>query len=283
MKRSARPKPLRLREDPALRETVTTLLERDWSPEQISGWLRRQGSETPTLGISHETIYRSLFIQTRGVFRAAVKKHLRTRRMFRHARSHRVSTRDRIVDAMSIRDRPTVIDDRAIPGHWEGDLLVGTKNRAMATVVKRHSPCTVLCHLRNKSTTTVVESLVRQLRRLPPQILKSLTWDCGRELAAHKTLTLATAMAVYCCDPGSPWQRGTNENTMGYSGSTFRKGLDWRGIPNPNSMRLPPNSMPGHAKRSDLTHRRKRLTTCCADRLNPHPLKMGGLLSDSVS
>jgi IS30 family transposase len=125
VKRSARPKPLRLMEHPALRETVTTLLERDWSPEQISGWLKRQGTEAPTLGISHETIYRSLFVQTRGVFRAAVKKHLRTPRMFRHARSHRAGTRGRIVDAMSIRDRPTVIDDRAIPGHWEGDLWNG--------------------------------------------------------------------------------------------------------------------------------------------------------------
>jgi IS30 family transposase len=209
----------------ALRETVTTLLERDWSPEQISGWLKRHSLATPTMRISHETIYRSLFVQTRGIFRAAVKKHLRTRRMFRHARSHRVGTRGRIVDAMSIWDRPTVIDDRAIPCHWEGDLLIGTNNSAIATLVERHSRFTVLCHLRNKSTTTVVESLVRQLRRLPPQILKSLTWDRGLELAAHKTLTLATAMAVYFCDPGSPWQRGTNENTNGLLRQYFPKGI----------------------------------------------------------
>jgi len=156
--------------------------------------------------VSHETIYKSLFIQIRGLFREELKKHLRTKRMFRHAKSHQTVQGGQIVDAISIRERPAEIEDRAIPGHWEGDLIMGSKNSAIATVVERHSRFTVLCKVSNKTTIAVVQSLTTQMKKLPEQILKSLTWDRGQELSAHKAFTMATDMAVYFCDPSSPWQ-----------------------------------------------------------------------------
>ena len=165
--------------------------------------------------VSHETIYKSLFIQTRGVLREELKKHLRTRRMFRQAKSPKSGSRGQIVDAISIHERPAEIEDRAIPGHWEGDLIVGGGNSAIATVVERHSRFTVLCKLRSKNAASVVHSLSAQMKKLPRHVLKSLTWDRGQELSAHKAFTMATDMAVYFCDPSSPWQRGTNENTNG--------------------------------------------------------------------
>jgi IS30 family transposase len=177
-----------------------------------------------TMCVSHETIYKSLFIQTRVVLREELKKHLRTKRMFRQPKSHKSVSRDQIVNAISIRERPAEIEDRAIPGHWEGDLIVGGGNSAMATVVERHSRFTVLCKLRSKNAASVVQSLTTQMKKLPQQMLKSLTWDRGPEPSAHKTSTMAKDMAVYFCDPRSPWQRGTNENTNGLLRQYFPKG-----------------------------------------------------------
>ena len=224
LKSSKRPKPLLLGENDSLREIVACLLESDWSPEQISGWLKKYSNDGKQMSVSHETIYKSLFIQTRGLFREELKKHLRTKRMFRHAKSHRVSTRGQIVDAISIRERPAEIEDRAIPGHWEGDLIIGSNNSAIATVVERYSRFTVLCKLDSKRATSVVQSLTEQMKRLPKQVLTSLTWDRGHEMSAHKSFTMATDMTVYFCDPSSPWQRGSNENTNGLLRQYFPKG-----------------------------------------------------------
>lgn len=225
LKRARRPKPLLLAENAILRDTVCRLLEEDWSPEQISGRLRQsQAIGGPKMYVSHETIYKSLFIQAKGVFREELKKHLRTKRMFWHARTHRVSSRGQIADAISIRERPAEIEDRAVPGHWEGDLIIGTNNSAIATVVERQSRFTVLCKIKNRKTSSVVGALRDQMLRLPQHLLKSLTWDRGQEMSAHKAFTVDTDMMVYFCDPSSPWQRGTNENTNGLLRQYFPKG-----------------------------------------------------------
>ena len=224
LKRSKRPKPLLLRENEALRSEVARLLEADWSPEQIAGWLKKTSCDGKQMCVSHETIYKSLFIQTRGLFREELKKHLRTKRMFRHAKSHKVSARGQIVDAISIRERPAEIEDRAVPGHWEGDLIIGSNNSAIATVVERQSRFTVLCKVDSRKAQAVIESLTEQMKRLPQSVLRSLTWDRGKEMSAHKKFTMATDMAVYFCDPSSPWQRGSNENTNGLLRQYFPKG-----------------------------------------------------------
>lgn len=224
LKRSRRPKLFLLGSQRELRRVVVSLLAADWSPEQISGWLKRQSPDGKTMCVSHETIYQSLFIQARGVLREELKKHLRTRRMFRHARSHHAAIAGGIPDAISIRSRPAQIEDRALPGHWEGDLIVGRSNSAIATVVERNTRFTVLCKVKDKRAESVVQSLIEQMRQLPSQLQKSLTWDRGQELSAHRRFSMDTNMAVYFCDPGCPWQRGTNENTNGLLRQYFPKG-----------------------------------------------------------
>jgi IS30 family transposase len=167
--------------------------------------------------VSHETIYRSLFLQARGVLKKELVQHLRSKRLIRRSRHAQAGgqSRGQIVDAISIRERPAEIEDRAIPGHWEGDLLSGTRNSHIATLVERHSRFTILVRVPNKDTATVVAALSRQVRKLPASLRRSLTWDRGLELASHKSFTVATKVNVYFCDPQSPWQRGTNENTNG--------------------------------------------------------------------
>jgi IS30 family transposase len=225
LKRAKRPKSFLLAERPALRCLVEERLASNWSPEQIAGWLKtRQTDTSKEMYVSHETIYKSLFIQTRALFREELKKHLRTKRMFRHAKNHKIGSRGQILEAISIRDRPAEIEDRAIPGHWEGDLIVGANNSAIATVVERQSRFTVLCKCEGRTAPSVVYSLTEQMKKLPYQIRKSLTWDRGQELSAHKQFTIATDMEVYFCDPRSPWQRGTNENTNGLLRQYFPKG-----------------------------------------------------------
>jgi len=189
-----------------LQEIVASKLILDWSPEQISGWLKRQYPEDESMRVSHETIYRSLFIQARGVLKKELIQHLRSKRRIRHSRHSRVSghRRGQIVDAISIRERPAEIEDRAIPGHWEGDLLGGTKNSHIATLVERHSRFTALVKVPSKDTATVVAALSRHVRKLPAYLRRSLTWDRGLEMAQHKTFTVATNVKVYFCDPQSP-------------------------------------------------------------------------------
>jgi len=196
---------------------VATKLARQWSPQQISGWLRRTFPRDPAMQVSPETIYRSLFVQSRGVLKRALIGQLRRQHHFRHARaSARVRPRPgQIQGAISIRQRPAEVADRALPGHWEGDLLEGARGTYIATLVERQSRYVVLVRVRNKETRTVVCALTRRIRRLPQGLMKSLTWDRGSELAAHRAFTIATNVQVYFCDPQSPWQRGSNENTNG--------------------------------------------------------------------
>ena len=223
-----RPKRCLLTTNRKLRDIVASKLILDWSPEQISGWLKIQYSDDKSMRVSHETIYRSLFIQARGVLKKELIQHLRFKRRIRRSR-HARDTGHRsgqIVDAISIRERPAEIEDRAIPGHWEGDLIGGTKNSHIATLVERHSRFTMLVKVSSKDTATVVAALGRHVRRLPASLRRSLTWDRGLEMAKHKNFTVATKVKVYFCDPQSPWQRGTNENTNGLLRQYFPKRTD---------------------------------------------------------
>jgi IS30 family transposase len=212
-----RPKTCLLARHGPLRELVASKLILDWSPEQISGWLKNQYPQDGSLRVSHETIYRSLFIQARGVLKQELVKHLRSQRRIRRSRHSRDSGhhRGQIVDAISIRERPAEIEDRAVPGHWEGDLLSGAHNSHVATVVERRSRFVMLVKVSSKDTATVVAALSQHVRQLPATLRRSLTWDRGLEMAQHQSFTLATDMKVYFCDPQSPWQRGSNENTNG--------------------------------------------------------------------
>jgi IS30 family transposase len=219
-----RPKPCILATNIRLKGLVTRKLSENWSPEQISGWLKLTYPDNESLRVSHETIYRSLFIQTRGLFRKEMRNHLRTKRKFRHSRNHKTASRGKIVDGVSISERPALIEDLAVPGHWEGDLICGSKNSYIATVVERQSRFTILVKVDGKNTEAVVSALSRQMGKLPDLLKQSLTWDRGTELAAHRKFTIATKMDVYFCDPSSPWQRGTNENTNGLLRQYFPKG-----------------------------------------------------------
>jgi IS30 family transposase len=210
-----RPKRCLLGINRKLRDIVASKLILDWSPEQISGWLKNQYPNDESLRVSHETIYRSLFIQARGALKKELMEHLRSKRRMRRSRHATVSgqSRGQIVDAISIRQRPAEVEDRAIPGHWEGDLLAGGKNSYMATLVERHSRFAMLIKVPSKETEAVVAALSQHVRKLPTVLKRSLTWDRGLEMAKHKEFTVATNVQVYFCDPQSPWQRGTNENT----------------------------------------------------------------------
>jgi IS30 family transposase len=226
-----RPKPCLLAIHSKLQEIVASKLVLDWSPQQISGWLKIQYPDDESMRVSHETIYRSLFIQARGVLKKELIQHLRSKRRIRRSRHSRVGgqSRGQIVDAISIRQRPAEIEDRAIPGHWEGDLLGGTNNSHIATLVERHSRFVALVKVPSKDTTAVVAALSRHVRKLPASLRRSLTWDRGLEMAQHKSFTVATNVKVYFCDPQSPWQRGSNENTNGLLRQYFPKRTDLSG------------------------------------------------------
>ena len=224
--RARRPKRCRLATQPSLQRLVARKLILDWSPEQIAGWLKRTFPDQHTMRISHETIYRSLFIQARGVLKKELLGRLRSRRMMRRAQpaSTAGQPRGQIVEGVSIRDRPADVEDRAIPGHWEGDLITGAQNTHIATLVERQSRFTMLVKVPGKDTASVVTALSTQIQQLPSALRRSLTWDRGMELAQHKQLTRATKVQVYFCDPQSPWQRGTNENTNRLLRQYFPKG-----------------------------------------------------------
>jgi transposase, IS30 family len=221
--RALRPKPCKLAMHDQLRQAVAAKLERNWSPEQIAGWLKRTHPEA--CQVSHETIYRSLYVQARGVLKKELLLHLRSRRPIRRSR-HATQKGRHIVNAVSIRERPASIEDRAVPGHWEGDLLCGSKNSNIVTLVERHSRYVMLAKVPNRETQTVVNALIKQARKLPDELYKSLTWDRGAELADHQRFTMETKIAVYFCDPQSPWQRGSNENTNRLLRQYFPHGTD---------------------------------------------------------
>ena len=227
-RRARRPKPCKLAREARLRELVADKLIEDWSPEQISGWLARTFPQEQALQVSTETIYKSLFIQARGVLRKELCAHLRTRRPIRRGKAATCKGQGRgtIRDAVSIRERPPEVRDRAVPGHWEGDLLAGSHNTWIATLVERQTRFLVLVAVSRRDTATVVDALAAQMRTLPAQLRASLTWDRGLELAAHRRFSLATDLAVYFCDPYSPWQRGTNENTNGLLRQYFPRKTD---------------------------------------------------------
>ena len=213
--KALRPKICKLACHPSLARAVSAKLQRKWSPEQIAGWLKRTYREEAHKQVSHETIYRSLYIQARGVLKKELLKHLRAKRTVRRSRhaSLKRNGLGQVKDAVSISERPASVEDRAAPGHWEGDLIGGSRNSYIATLVERQSRYVMLVKVANKDTESVITALIKQSKRLPKELYKSLTWDRGKELADHPRLTMATDVEVYFCDPRSPWQRGSNENT----------------------------------------------------------------------
>jgi IS30 family transposase len=228
-RRARRPKACLLSVQPELQALVAGKLKLDWSPQQISGWLKEQYPADESMRVSPETIYRTLFVQARGALKKELLGHLRGKRRLRRSRVARKDGRGQIVDAISIRERPAEVEDRAVPGHWEGDLLLGSNNSHIATLVERHSRFTTLVKLPSRQTDVVVAALARHIRKLPTELRRSLTWDRGREMKHHKDFTVATDVKVYFCDPSSPWQRGSNENTNGLLRQYFPKGTDISG------------------------------------------------------
>ncbi len=226
--RARRPKRCRLVRYPRLRQLVEDKLRLDWSPQQIAGWLKHTYPADESLHVSHEIIYRSLFIQARGALKKELTQCLRSKRAIRRSQhaTRKGHGKGQLADMVSIRERPASVEDRAVPGHWEGDLLSGSKNTHIATLVERHSRYVMLAKVSSKETETVISALIEHASKLPTELYKSLTWDRGREMADHKRFTLATDIAVYFCDPQSPWQRGSNENTNGLLRQYFPKGTD---------------------------------------------------------
>jgi len=223
-----RPKTCKLAMHACLRQAVERKLRHNWAPEQIAGWLRRTYPDNEAYHVSHETIYRSLFVQARGVLKKELMQHLRTGRPIRRSRhaTAKADRRGQIPDMVSIRERPASVADRAVPGHWEGDLVAGSNNSYMATLVERHTRYVMLAKVPSRDTETVINALIKQANKLPRELYRSLTWDRGKELTDHKRFTLATDIKVYFCDPQSPWQRGSNENTNRLLRQYFPKRTD---------------------------------------------------------
>ena len=226
--RAKRPKTCKLAQSPVLAGAVARKLQLEWSPQQIAGWLKRNHPDDEYSQVSHETIYKTLFIQARGALKKELLQHLRRTRAMRRSRHHSLKDEGlgRITDAISISERPSSVEDRAVPGHWEGDLIMGSNNSQIATLVERNTRYVLLAKVNGKDSKTVVDALIKQAHKLPRELYKSLTWDRGSELAEHKRFTLATDIKVYFCDPRNPWQRGSNENTNGLLRQYFPKGTD---------------------------------------------------------
>ena len=227
-----RPKPAKLAACPRLREVVQSKLELHWSPQQIAAWLRISYPGNPEMQVSHETIYLSLFVQARGALRRELTRYLRTGRARRRPRGLTVRNgQGQIRGAVNISERPAEANDRAVPGHWEGDLVFGKGSSAMATLVERKSRFVMLVHLpKDHTAETVAEALAGVITTLPAQLRRSLTWDQGKELAEHARFSVATGVPVYFCDPHSPWQRGSNENTNGLLRQYFPRSTDFRAV-----------------------------------------------------
>ncbi len=226
--RAHRPKPCKLASNLQLRRIIAGKLKCHWSPEQIAGWLKKAHAGKEKLQVSHETIYRSLFIQARGVLKRELLQYLRSKRVMRYPRktSKKGQGLGQITEAISIRERPASVEDRAVPGHWEGDLICGSHNSFIATLVERHTRYVMLAKVSGKETEAVINALIKQSRKLPNELYKSLTWDRGKEMADHQRFTLDTNIQVYFCDPKSPWQRGSNENTNRLLRQYFPKGTN---------------------------------------------------------
>jgi len=227
-----RPKPCLLAKNRELQRIVAVKLKQDWAPQQIAGWLKDEYPGNPELWVSHETIYRSLFVQARGVLKRELIGHLRSKRRIRRSRhaTNFGDGRGQIIDAVSIRQRPAEVEDRAVPGHWEGDLVEGSRGTYIATLVERQSRFVIIVKVADKKSDVVVAALIKAVRKLPTALKRSLTWDRGVELANHAKFTVATDVQVYFCDPSSPWQRGSNENTNGLLRQYYPKGADLSGV-----------------------------------------------------
>jgi IS30 family transposase len=226
--RAHRAKTCKLAKNRELAYIVAEKLQLEWSPDQIAGWLKSTYPDDESYQVSHETIYKTLFIQARGALKKELIQYLRKPRAMRRSRHHTQKTKDhgRISNTISIRERPAEVEDRAVPGHWEGDLICGSNNSQIATLVERHTRYVMLVRTPSKDTKTVVDALIKQAHKLPRELYKSLTWDHGKEIADHERFTLDTGIKVYFCDPQSPWQRGSNENTNGLLRQYFPKGMD---------------------------------------------------------
>jgi len=225
---ATRPKFCKLSFNEPMCQLIARKLRLQWSPQQIAGWLKRKHPDEEQNRVSHETIYRSLYVQTRGVLKKELQDCLRSPRAIRrsrHATQKGLKLR-KIKDAIPISERPPEVEDRAVPGHWEGDLIVGSNNSYIATLVERHSRFVMLAKVENKDTQSVITALIKQARKLPKELYKSLTWDRGSEMTGHLKFTIATKIDVYFCDPQSPWQRGSNENTNRLLRQYFPKGID---------------------------------------------------------
>jgi len=230
--RAHRPKTCKLAENRQLACIVAEKLQLEWSPDQIAGWLKYMYPDDEHNQVSHETIYKTLFIQARGALKKELIQYLRKPRAMRRSRHHTQKTKDhgRISNTVSIRERPAEVEDRAVPGHWEGDLLCGSNNSQIATLVERRTRLVMLVRVPSKDTKTVIDALIKQAHKLPRELYKSLTWDRGKEVADHQRFSLDTGIKVYFCDPQSPWQRGSNENTNGLLRQYFPKGMDLSNI-----------------------------------------------------
>ena len=230
--RARRPKRCKLAQRPELAVLVAGKLQLEWSPQQIAGWLKHTYPSDGSMHVSHEAIYRSLFIQARGALKKELLAHLRRTRGMRRSRHYtqKTSTHGQITGAVLISERPAEVEDRAVPGHWEGDLVFGGNTSQIATLVERHTRYVMLVKIDGRDTETVVNALIRHSRKLPQELYKSLTWDRGKEMAGHRKFTLATDIKVYFCDPQNPWQRGSNENTNGLLRQYMPKGMDISGF-----------------------------------------------------
>jgi IS30 family transposase len=235
--RAHRSRTCKLAQSPALARIVASKLQLEWSPEQIAGWLKYTYPDDENYQVSHETIYKSLFIQARGALKKELLQHLRKTRAMRRSRhkSLKGGGLGQITGAVSIRERPASVEERALPGHWEGDLIIGSNNSQIATLVERHTRYVMLVRVKSKDTKTVINALIKHAHKLPRELYKSLTWDRGKEMADHQRFSLDTDVKVYFCDPQSPWQRGSNENTNGLLRQYFPKGMD---LSNVNQNRL---------------------------------------------
>lgn len=263
--RTVRPKECKLVQQAKLAQIVAVKLKRHWSPQQITGWLKRRYPNDERYHVSHETIYQTLYLQARGALKKELLSCLRTQRVMRRSRGSSQKTGPgKIVDAVSISERPPSVEDRAIPGHWEGDLIAGTNNSYIATLVERHFRFVMLAKVEAKTTNVVIAALIKQSKKLPAELYKSLTWDRGSELAGHKRFTVATNIAVYFCDPRSPWQRGSNENTNRLLRQYFPKGTDLSGHSQTDLSRVARQLNERPRKTLDYETPAERFNTCVA-------------------
>lgn len=280
-----RPREAKISAKPELRRAIEAKLKKRWSPQQISQHLKSRYPHDESMQASHETIYQSLFVQTRGALRKELTAYLRTKRQSRKPRG-RVETRGKLTNLINIRERPAEAEDRAVPGHWEGDLILGARQHSqIGTLVERKTRFVMLLALsEGRSTELVVHALSERVLSLPDALRRTLTWDQGKELAAHQRFTIKTGVPVYFCDPHSPWQRGSNENTNGLLRRYFPHGIDFSTINQTRLQEVEASQNRRHPQDARLEITRRRLCChCCDDGLEPPSKKQTGIDIASTS